>query len=107
MSHVRGLTAIYRAGAELKKTPGFARDGEIQRPTRAVDHAVEHPQRILGVELRARVGGRVNDMRELAIRKVEVRDVSGQKGEAAMLGEVRSLPPEGVDASSQDCRSQP
>lgn len=91
----------------MKKTPGFAGDGEIERPTGAVDHAVEHSQRILGVELRARVGGRVNDMRELAIREVKVQDISGQECEAKMLGEMGGLPPEDVDASSQNCRSQP
>ena len=46
-------------------------------------------------------------MRELTIRKIEVREVSGQESEPAMLGEVGSLPVEGVDASGQDRRLQP
>ena len=64
----------------MKKTPRSAGDGELQRPTRAGDDAVEHPQRILGVELRARVGSRVNDMRELTIREVEILSGEGVCG---------------------------
>jgi hypothetical protein len=88
----------------LKEAFSPAGHAKVERAARAGGDCVEHPQRIFSVEFRARISGGMNDIIEFAIREIEINDASAYEGEVWMLGEVRGLLPESVNASRQDRR---
>ncbi len=88
-----GLLSIDGAGTDEKKSLDGASFGELQYMPSAVDDRLEHHQRCVCIQLRARLRRRVNHMRELAFGKTAFADICRKEGNRGIRGKVRSLPP--------------
>ena len=98
---VCGLPPVDGAGAGEQEPPRAGAPRELQRAVRSSDNRVEHPQPVAFRERHARVGRRVDDVRERTIAEHERTHVAFMQRQRRMQREVRNLLLERLPISRQ------
>ncbi len=96
------LAAVHRARTGQQKLLGLAVPGEVERVPRPRDDRIEHQQRVLFAQPRARFGRRVNHVRKLPGWKGEIPHVPLVARDGRIEGQVRRLRGERLPVARQD-----